>query len=100
MQIKDPNLPSSIADNPEGNPGTPVFVRLPRNGSRCPWTGLSRTTLNGLILQTKENDCRPPVRSICLRKKGHARGARLIVFDSLVNYLSGLGANLGEGGST
>ena len=68
----------------------PEFIRLPKSGTRCPYTGLSRSKLNQLVLPCKENDFKPPVESKVLRKRGTIRGTRLIVFDSLMNYLNGL----------
>jgi len=65
----------------------PEFVRLPKGGTRCPYTGLSRSKLNQLVLPCKENGFEPPVESKVLRNKGTIRGTRLIVFDSLINYL-------------
>jgi hypothetical protein len=62
----------------------PEFIRLPRAGQRCPWTGLSRASLNELIL--------PPcaqVRSVVLRRSGAIRGVRLISYDSLLDFLHG-----------
>jgi hypothetical protein len=60
----------------------PEFTRLPRTGERCPISGLSRSALNALILGPN-----PPVKSICLRRRGAARGVRLIVTASLLEYL-------------
>ena len=68
----------------------PEFIRLPKSGNRCPHTGLSRSKLNQLVLPCKENDFKPPVESKVLRKRGTIRGTRLIVFDSLMEYLNGL----------
>lgn len=65
----------------------PEFLRLPKTGSRCPITGLSRTTLNELTLPTKANDYRPPVKSVSIRKRGALRGVRLIPTDALLGYL-------------
>ena len=65
----------------------PEFVRLPKSGTRCPHTGLSRSKLNQLVLPCKENDFKPPVESKSVRSRGTIRGARIIVFDSLINYL-------------
>lgn len=61
------------------------FLRLPKVGARCPVTGLSRATLNELILGTN-----PPVRSVVLRKRGTTRGIRLIDVQSLLAHLHGL----------
>ena len=68
----------------------PEFVRLPKGGTRCPHTGLSRSKMNQLVLPCKENDFKPPVESKVLRSRGTIRGTRLIVFDSLMEYLNGL----------
>lgn len=68
----------------------PEFLRLPRAGQQDPHTGLTRTTLNQLILPTEANKFKPKVKSICLRQRGAKRGIRLIVFDSLMEYLRGL----------
>ena len=68
----------------------PEFARLPKSGTRCPHTGLSRSKLNQLVLPCKENDFKPPVDSKSVRSRGTLRGTRLIVFDSLMEYLNGL----------
>ena len=68
----------------------PEFIRLPKSGTRCPHTGLSRSKMNQLVLPCKENDYKPPVESKVLRNRGTIRGTRLIVFDSLMSYLEGL----------
>jgi len=65
----------------------PEFIRLPKPGSREPFTGLSRSTLNALILPMELNGFKPPVHSVLLRKRGAIRGVRLIVLDSLIKYL-------------
>jgi hypothetical protein len=65
----------------------PEFIRLPKAGSREPFTGLSRSKLNQLILPNPENGFKPPVRSVVLRKRGAIRGVRLIFLDSLVAYI-------------
>jgi hypothetical protein len=65
----------------------PEFIRLPKPGSRDPFTGLSRSFLYELILPSEANGFKPPVRSVHLRKRGAVRGVRLIVLDSLIKYL-------------
>lgn len=67
----------------------PEFIRLPKPGQHEPWTGLTRSCLNSLVLPTRENNFRPPVKSISLRKPGTARGVRLIHLQSLMDYLNG-----------
>jgi hypothetical protein len=73
-----------------GEPATfrPEFIRLPRVGMADPTTGLRRSLLNSIILPTPENDHKPPVRSIVLRKPGCKRGVRLIHLASLLDYLN------------
>ena len=68
------------------NHNRPEFIRLPKGG-QCPHTGLSRSKLNQLILPCEQNDWKPPVKSACLRKRGAAKGTRLIVLQSLLDYL-------------
>lgn len=72
-------------------PGAPVadtrlpeFLRLPKPGTLCPLTGLSRSTLNALILGPS-----PAVRSVCLRRPGALKGIRLIPTAALLAYLHG-----------
>lgn len=65
----------------------PEFLRLPKPGSRCPITGLTRSGINELVLPCESNDFRPPVKSISLRKRGAAKGVRLVVYESLISYL-------------
>jgi hypothetical protein len=65
----------------------PRFIRLPITGERCPWTGLSRSKMNQLILPCSYNNHLPPVESCSLKPAGAARGARLILFESLMAYL-------------
>jgi hypothetical protein len=69
---------------------TPIFIRLPLPGRRCPYTGLSRSTLNELLISGPVNGFKPPVISKLLKKRGAARGVRLIRYDSLMAYLDGL----------
>lgn len=61
----------------------PEFIRLPRPGERCPYTGLSRTTLCELIANGS-------IESRLVRKPGRVRGIRLIVLRSLLDYLNSL----------
>ena len=68
----------------------PEWVRLPAPGKRCPYTGLSRSTLNELTIAGPVNDGVPPVKSVVLRKRGALRGIRLINYDSLMQYLARL----------
>jgi hypothetical protein len=65
----------------------PEFIRLPRPGQRCPWTGLTRSALNELVLPTVANKFQPPVRSFVLRKRGARTGIRIIDYLSLAGYI-------------
>ena len=68
----------------------PEWLHLPVPGARCRFTGLSRSTLNELTIAGPANDGLPPVKRVVLRKRGALRGIRLISYDSLMAYLSGL----------
>ena len=68
----------------------PEWLRLPAPGRRCPFTGLSRSTLNELTIPGPANDGSPPVKSVVLRKRGALRGIRLISYDSLMAHLENL----------
>ena len=69
----------------------PEYIRLPRAGTRCPVTGLTRTALNELILPTAANGYRPPVRSYSLKRSGQIRGIRLISLPDLVRHIEETG---------
>ena len=72
-------------------PLVPVTIRLPKSGTACPYTGLRRSMLNSLILPTAANNYQPPVRSVVVKShRGATRGVRLIVTESLREYLEGL----------
>jgi len=63
-----------------GTISQPEFVRLPKSGSRCSLTGLSRTSLVELVDSGA-------VKATKLRKKGSQRGITLIHRESLLAYL-------------
>lgn len=65
----------------------PEFIRLPKPGQTCPFTGLSRSTLKRLILPTKANNSKPPVDSVVIKDSGDKAALRLIVYDSLIRYI-------------
>src|ERR1043166_9413951 len=65
----------------------PEFLRLPKPGTLCPYTGLSRSAINELVLPTPRNGHKPPVKSFCLRKRGARTGIRLVAYDSLAGYI-------------
>lgn len=78
-------LPASAAV-----PIKPEFIRLPRPGTLCPWTGLSRSKMWEVLLSGK-------VKTVCLRRPGAAKGARLIHLESLLAYLHSLAETLTPG---
>jgi len=65
----------------------PEWIRLPKPSTLCPYTGLTRSKMNELILPCRANDFRPPVRSVVLRQRGKVKGVRLVNFDSLIGYI-------------
>lgn len=74
---------------------TPITsIRLPKVGARCPHTGLSRSSLNELILPCPANNFRPPVKSGLIKKQGASRGVRVIDYKNLTAYVEKL---CGEG---
>ena len=85
--MRDPDTKLSA---PEESLIKPEWIRLPSPKGRCPHTGLSRSTLCELAVPSEANDGVPPVRSVVVRKRGAIRGIRLISYDSLMAYLSGL----------
>ena len=77
---------SSPTNSPLPN-DEPLYIRLPKAGQRCPRTGMTRSALNELILPSERNAYNPPVESKCLRKREGGKGTRLIVWQSLKEYL-------------
>jgi len=77
----------NITENQNGPVVGIEFIRLPKKGLE-PITGLSRAKLCELILPSKANGFRPPVKSVCLRRPGANKGARLIKLQSLLDYLN------------
>lgn len=79
--------PVSPPPVPTGGRPPAEFLRLPPPGQRCPFTGLTRSFLNNLILPTEKNGHKPPVRSFVLRQRGKQTGVRLIDGVSLFDYI-------------
>jgi hypothetical protein len=78
---------NAAASPPNSQPIRPIYVRLPARKARCPYTGLSRSGLADLCVPSKNNNFRASVKSFRLKRKGDKRAVRLIVFESLINYL-------------
>ena len=75
---------------PSRNTEKPEWLRLPQPGSKCRFTGLSRSTLNEICIDGPVNGHKAPVKSVVLKKRGAMRGIRLISYDSLMAYLDSL----------
>jgi hypothetical protein len=84
---------SEASSRAPGVGGLPLYewIRLPRTGTRCPVCGLSRSTLNRLILPNAANGHNPPVRSTVLKQRYAVRGVRLINRASLNDFLESQG---------
>lgn len=70
---------------PVNQTATPIWIRLPKSGKSCPFTGLSRSTLNNLILGKN-----PQVKSVSLRQHHAIRGCRIILLQSLLEFIEGM----------
>lgn len=68
----------------------PRYIRLPKPGTLCGLTGLSRTQIYQLCKSGK-------VRSVSLKRKGTVRGCRLIDAESLITAIQEFSTN--EAGS-
>ena len=88
--MKNDLLTTAPIQSSEAGPLMPEFIRLPKPGTLCRWTGLSRSKLNELILPSQLNSFKPPVRSLSLRNRGQVKAVRLILLDSLLGYLRSL----------
>ena len=77
------------------HPSKPEFIRLPKPRTLCPYTGLSRSKMNELVLPCPLNNFKPAVKSISLRNRGQVKAVRLVVYESLLSYLRSF---LEEGG--
>jgi hypothetical protein len=62
----------------------PEWIRLPKEGKSCPYSGLSRSYLSNLLRSQA-------VKSNVLRNPGAIRGVRLISYDSLMAYIRSTG---------
>jgi hypothetical protein len=91
-ELQKISAPPSAAVAPSARP---EFIRLPKSGRLCPFTGLSRSKMNELVLPSPFNNFKPQVKSISLRNRGQVKAVRLIVYDSLTTYLRSF---LQEGG--
>ena len=82
---------------PHLSSGQPIFdstvwIRLPRPGTRCLVSGLSRSTLAELVRPCGRNGYCPPVEAKVLKRRGASRGLLLISRMSLLAFLNDLPA--------
>ena len=77
------------------NAPKPEFIRLPKPATLCPYTGLSRSKMNELVLPSELNNFKPPVKSISLRNRGQIKAVRLVSYDSLLGYIRSFSENGG-----
>ena len=88
MNKLNPNQKKVAAMTAVSHPSEkPEWIRLPKPKARCTYTGLSRSTMNELVIPSEANSYLPPVRSAVIKKRGAMRGIRLISFDSLMAYI-------------
>jgi hypothetical protein len=80
--------PTSSPSSPTSEQDEAKYIRLPKAGQLCHRTGMTRSALNELILPNERNGYRPPVESISLRKREGGKGIRLILWQSLRDYLA------------
>lgn len=74
---------------------SPIFIRLPKSGHKCLYTGLSRSSLYNLITPSEANGYAPPVVSHVIRKRGCTRGIRVINAESLKVYIESCAVDCG-----
>lgn len=82
-------LPARVEELTAPRSGKPEWIRLPTRG-KCPLTGLSRSGLYQIVAPCAWNDYTHAVQRIVLRRRGAARGTRLISYDSLLTWLASL----------
>jgi len=83
--------PVGLAPRLEG--GRPIFdasawIRLPRPGTRCPVSGLSRSGLAELVRPCPRNSYRAPVEARVLKRRGATRGVLLVNRAALLAYIA------------
>jgi hypothetical protein len=75
----------------------PEWLRLPKPGTRCPYTGLTRTTLDQLTRPQVLNKFDPVVESKIIQHAGYPKGGvRVISYASLMSFLEKLPSDKGR----
>ena len=67
-----------------------IWIRLPEEGSRCPHSGLARTSLRELVLERHPITGEFFVETVLKKKEGATRGVFLIRLSSLKIHLERL----------
>lgn len=78
-RCEDPSGSSADVAPASGLHAPPEFIPIPPSGIRCPWTGLKRGHIYSLLKAGK-------IRAISPRGQGAARGRRLLIYDSVMDY--------------
>ena len=65
----------------------PEWIRLPKEGEKCPLTGLSRSSLNEIVDEVDPDTGEKVLLSVIKVKEGASRGIKLINRASLAAYL-------------
>jgi hypothetical protein len=87
MGIQDLNVvPTSAADFFVATLGL-RWTKLPRAKDREPFTGLSRSVINTLILPSPENGFKARVESASFRQPGQKKATRLVRLKSLLAFV-------------
>lgn len=76
------SVTAPVAAGTQTHTPLPEYIRLPKSGTRCPFSGLSRSGLNALVLGSN-----PPVKSRCVKRRFAVRGVRLINLQSLLDFI-------------
>ena len=83
--VNQPFHPSNTAVSvPLSSSFQPVYVRLPRSGTLCPFSGRSRSQIWLLVKEGR-------VQSHSMKRRGTCRGVRLIDFASLIEAIKNFG---------
>jgi hypothetical protein len=77
---------------------TPIYIRLPRSGKLCPYSGLTRSYMNYLTIPNKTNNFTPLVVSRIIKIPPSRRAVKLIDYASLMGFLRSAGQAGGEVG--
>jgi len=77
--------------------GVPPFIRLPKPGTRCQFTQLSRGAFYELIAPSDRNEFRPAVKAIYRKaRRGARRGIWIVPADRLLRHLLALEVDSSE----